>query len=81
VQVQLIAAGSAAEAQAAWERLGKQRPDLVSGRSSRVFQADTNGHTVWRLRTGGFTDVADATTFCGQVRGAGGKCWVIAGGA
>ncbi len=81
IQVQLIAAGSAAEAQAAWEHLGRQRPDLVNGRSPRVFQSDMNGHIVWRLRTGGFAGAAEAATFCNQVRGTGGKCWVVTDGA
>ncbi|GAC1343477.1 MAG: hypothetical protein NVSMB18_19380 [Acetobacteraceae bacterium] len=74
MQVQLAAMGSEAAAQAEWQRLAKQMPDLLGTRHPVVLRAERDGKTIWRVRTGGFADVADATGFCGRVRAKGGAC-------
>jgi hypothetical protein len=49
-------------------------PALLSARQPVLIKAERNGHTLWVVRTGGFSDVAQASAFCGQVRAAGGGC-------
>lgn len=75
-EVQLAAAGSPAEAEATWARLVGRYPALLQGRSPIVRQGEAEGRTVWRLRTGGFGNAAEAKSFCDRLRGAGGTCWV-----
>jgi hypothetical protein len=73
-QVQLAAVGSEEAAQAEWQRLTKKLPDLLGNRRPAVSRTERNGKAFWRVRTGGFADVASATTFCNQVRAKGGSC-------
>ena len=80
IQVQLVAAGSEADANAAWQRLAGRRPDLMQGRAPEVIRAEVGGHAVWRLRTGGFAHAGEARAFCAQATGAGAECWVVGGG-
>jgi len=72
--VQLAAVDSEGAAQTEWQRLAKRMPDLLGDRHPVVQRADRDGHAVWRVRTGGFTDIADATAFCARVRAKGGAC-------
>ncbi len=73
-QVQLAALASQAAADAEWQRLVSHMPGLLGGRTPMVQRADVDGRTVWRLRTGGFASIAEATRFCQQVRAQGGGC-------
>ena len=73
-QVQLAAVETEALAQSEWQRLAKRMPDLLGDRKLSVQRADREGHAVWRVRTGGFADVAEATGFCTKVRAKGGAC-------
>ncbi|HEX4259806.1 MAG TPA: SPOR domain-containing protein [Acetobacteraceae bacterium] len=73
-QVQLSAMASEAEADAEWQRLVSHMPGLLRGRTPMVQRADVAGRTVWRLRTGGFASIAEATRFCQQVRAQGAGC-------
>jgi hypothetical protein len=73
-QVQLAAMDSEAAAKAEWDRLTRRMPDLLGKRQPAVERADHDGHTIWRLRTGGFTDIASATSFCERVRSKGAGC-------
>lgn len=66
--VQLAAVSSEHAAQGEWHRLQKRLPDLLEGRRLALQHADRDGKTVWRIRIGGFSDVAEATAFCGKVR-------------
>jgi hypothetical protein len=75
--VQLAAAGSQQQAEAAWRLLLHRSPRLVADRSPIFSAARVDGRDVWRLRTGGFADVATASAFCASVRAARSDCWVV----
>lgn len=49
-------------------------PKLLVEREPVFIKVVRGTQTFWRLRTGGFTNVADAKAFCAQVRLAGGAC-------
>ena len=74
VVVQLASLESEALGRAEWERLSKKMPALLGPRQPSVVRAEASGKTVWRVRTGGFTDMAEATAFCVQVKAKGGAC-------
>ena len=74
VAVQLASLESEALGRAEWERLTKKMPALLGPRQPSVVKAEASGKTVWRVRTGGFTDMAEATAFCVQVKAKGGAC-------
>ena len=57
-----------------WRREQHKMPGLLSARQPVLIKAERNGHTFWVVRTGGFSDVAQASAFCDQVRAAGGGC-------
>ena len=58
------------------ENLAERYPALLRGRSPILRQGEANGRPVWRLRTGGFANGAEASAFCDRLRGAGLSCWV-----
>ena len=72
--VQLAALESEAGATAEWQRLTRKLPDLLGDRRPVVQRSDQGGKAFWRLRTGGFSDLADATQFCKRVRAKGLGC-------
>ena len=72
--VQLAAVDSEQVAQSEWQRLAKRMPDLLGERRPLLQRADRDGRAVWRVRTGGFADIAEATSFCARVRSKGGSC-------
>jgi hypothetical protein len=74
VQVQLAALDSQAAANAAWTQLAHRVPDLLGGHSPAVVRFDRDGKVFWRLRTGGFADIAAATQFCTKLRARGAGC-------
>ena len=74
--VQLGALSSEASALAEWQKLSKGAPDVFASHQPAVQKTERDGKTFWRLRTGGFTDMADATTFCTKVRAKGGACTI-----
>jgi Flp pilus assembly protein TadD len=75
--VQVAALGSQQAASSEWERLRAKTPDLMSGRSPTVLQAEVNGRMFWRLRTTGFVTLADANAFCGRLQATGSDCWTM----
>ncbi len=74
--VQLAAVSSEEAAKVEWQRLQKRLPDLLDHRQPAISKTDRDGHVLWRLRTGGFSDVAQATVFCEHVRAKGTGCSV-----
>jgi hypothetical protein len=73
-QVQLAALDSAAAANAAWTQMTHRMPELFAGHTPEVVRFERDGHVFWRLRTGGFQDIADATAFCARLRARGAGC-------
>jgi len=76
--VQLAAVESEQGAQAEWQRLAKRIPDMLGDKRPVVQRAERDGKPVWRVRTGGFTDMADATSFCARLRSKGASCTIAA---
>jgi hypothetical protein len=74
--VQLAALTTEQAARDEWQRMIKHMPDLLNGRQPSFSRVEHDGHTFWRLRTAGFSDVAQAKTFCEHVRAKGGGCSV-----
>jgi hypothetical protein len=72
--VQLAAVASEEAARSEWQRLEKQLPDLFNRRQPAFSKTERNGRTLWRLRTGGFSDAAQATAFCERVHAKGAGC-------
>lgn len=72
--VQLAALDTESAAKDEWQRLAKRMPELLGERRVVVQKAERDGKAVWRVRTGGFSDIADATEFCTRVRAKGGNC-------
>ncbi len=72
--VQLAALSSEDAAKAEWARLDKRMPGLLSNHQPAVSRIERDGKVYWRLRTGGFADIAQATAFCEQVRAKGNGC-------
>ena len=79
VSVQLVTAPSEDAAQNEWRRLQERMPTLLGSRVPSFFRTERDGHTYWRVRTGGFADNQVAEAFCREVRDAGGPC-VLGGG-
>lgn len=76
-RVQLVAAGSEAEAQAHWAGFTLRLPDLAEGRVPEILALERPGQaTIWRLRIGGFADPGEARAWCDRLRERGRTCWV-----
>jgi hypothetical protein len=78
VRVQVGAFADAQAAQVEWDQLRGKLPELLAGRRPEVSRVDTAGRTMWRLRTGGFASVEQATGFCGKMRAKGADCSIAA---
>ena len=76
IAVQLAAVQSEGAAQAEWRSLQKRLPDLLGARQPVFPKTERDGKTFWRVRTAGFTDVAEARGFCERVRAKGAACSV-----
>ena len=74
--VQLAAVGSEEIAKQEWQRLSKRMPDLLGDRAPVIQRLERDGRTIWRLRTGGFADTAEATSFCVRLRAKGLACTI-----
>jgi hypothetical protein len=77
-QVQLGALLTEAAAQEEWARLNRKAPDLLAARRPDISRMEHSDHPLWRLRTGGFADVAEATLFCQHARAKGVPCSIAA---
>jgi len=74
--IQLAALSSEDAAKSEWQLLLKRMPDLLGGRQPSFAKTERDGRTYWRVRTGGFGDVAQARAFCDKVRAKGGGCTI-----
>jgi len=74
--VQLAAVRTEEAAKSEWQRLSHRMPDLLGQRAPAISKVDHDGTTLWRLRTGGFSDTAQANAFCEKVRAKGSGCSV-----
>ena len=74
--VQLAAVASEDAAKTEWQRLEKRMPDLLGKHQPAISKTERDGRTLWRVRTGGFSDLAQATVFCERVRAKGTGCSV-----
>jgi hypothetical protein len=63
-------------AKSEWERLSKRFPELLGSHHPAFSKTERDGRTLWRVRTGGFSDVPQATSFCEKVRAKGAACSV-----
>ncbi len=76
--VQLAAFETQQAAEQDWGKLAEKIPGLFDGHRPEVERAQIAGRMVYRLRTGGFADMAAATAFCGRLRAKGGSCTIAA---
>ena len=74
--VQLAAMRSEEAAKVEWQRLSHRMPDLLGQRRPAISKVDHDGTTLWRVRTGGFDDTAQASAFCEKIRAKGAGCSV-----
>nr|WP_246523365.1 SPOR domain-containing protein [Neoroseomonas eburnea] len=78
IRVQLGALTSEEAAQGEWDRLARRHAELLGAFRPQVVRFEREGQaTLFRLRTGGFADVAAAQAFCEQARARGMPCVVI----
>ena len=75
-QVQLAAVADEGKAEAAWNTVEKQAPDLLGGKTPIIVPAVVNGQSVWRVRVGGFASYADAKKLCDALVAKGVACLV-----
>ena len=76
IGVQLAALSTEAAAREEWRILTRKFPELLNGHQPNFVKAERDGRTVWRVRTGGFTDVSKASGFCERARAKGAACAV-----
>jgi cell division septation protein DedD len=78
IRVQLGALTSEEAARGEWDRLARRHADLLGAFRPQVVRFDREGQaTLFRLRTGGFADVAAAGGFCEQARARSIPCTII----
>jgi hypothetical protein len=78
IRVQLGALTSEEAARGEWDRLARRHADLLGAFRPQVVRFEREGQaTLFRLRTGGFADVAAASGFCEQARARSIPCTVI----
>ena len=55
-------------------QLNQRIPDLLGGHQPSFSRTERDGKVFWRVRTGGFADMAQATSFCQRARAKGAAC-------
>jgi hypothetical protein len=61
-------------ATAEWLSLVGRFPDLLEGTDRRIERVDRDERTFWRLRAGGFPDLADARRVCAALTAGDAEC-------
>ena len=78
IRVQLGALTSEESARGEWDRLARRNAELLGAFRPQVVRFERDGQaTLYRLRTGGFADVATARSFCEQAHAKQVPCVVI----
>jgi hypothetical protein len=77
VMVQLSAMPTDVGARDEWTRLTKRYPDLFNGKDLTISRTERDNHVFWRVRTGGFADIAQARAFCDALRAKGPGCSIV----
>ena len=78
IRVQLGALTSEESARGEWDRLARRHSDLLGAFRPQIVRFEREGQpTLYRLRTGGFADVAAAQAFCEQARAKQMPCVII----
>lgn len=72
--VQFAALATEEAARAEWAQLNQRIPDLLGGHQPSFSRTERDGKVYWRVRTGGFADMAQATSFCQRARAKGAAC-------
>ncbi|MDG4649772.1 SPOR domain-containing protein [Roseibacterium sp. SDUM158017] len=72
--VQLGAFDTPAIARSEWDRLAQRYPDYFEGRPRVVEEASSGGQSFFRLRAGGFDDLAGSRRFCAVLVAQGTAC-------
>lgn len=72
--IQLAAVGTETGARTEWQALQKRYPDVLAGHQPAFSKTERDGKTFWRVRTAGFSDLAQAKSACEKVRAKGGGC-------
>ncbi|QLP98107.1 MAG: SPOR domain-containing protein [Rhodoblastus sp.] len=73
--MQLSSSPSESDARAAANRLAGRFSGALGGRAPRVVKGEAGGKTVYRVRVGGMSKEGAAAS-CGDVKAAGGNCFV-----
>jgi hypothetical protein len=75
--VQVSAQRSEAEAQSSYRSLQQKYPGVLGSREASIRRADLGTAGVWyRAQIGPFTTAEQATSFCDNLKAAGGQCMV-----
>ncbi|PLW77585.1 SPOR domain-containing protein [Cohaesibacter celericrescens] len=75
--VQVTSQRSVEQARASFNSIQAQLPSVLGGYQPDIKQADLGARgTYYRVRVGSFADRAGATSFCSQIKAAGGDCLV-----
>lgn len=72
--VQLGAFPAEELALAEWQTLVRRFPDLLEGTDRRIERVEREDRSFWRLRAGGFPDIADARRFCAALTAVDAEC-------
>lgn len=59
---------------AEWRNLVGRFPDLLEGTERRIERVEREDRSFWRLRAGGFPDLADARRFCAALTAVDAEC-------
>lgn len=78
IRIQLGALTSEEAARAEWDRLARRHPDLLGAFRPQVVRFEREGQPpLFRLRTGGFADIASAREHCERLRAERIPCLVV----
>jgi hypothetical protein len=72
--IQLGAFPTKERAAAGWVDLVARFPDLLDGTERRLERVERGGRAFWRLRAGGFADLADARRVCAALAAGEAEC-------